>query len=137
MRGSTRASIGEMPIVRIASTSSVSFIVPICAAKALPERPATMIAVISTPSSRRVIRPTRLTVSVSAPNCASCTAPCCAMTMPIRKLIRPMIGSADDADQFHLPDQRPVRNRRGWRMTACRHDDRAQKADDAEHRHAR
>src|SRR3546814_9035412 len=46
-RGSTIASIGDTPIVRIASTSSVSFIVPICAAKALPERPATMIAVIS------------------------------------------------------------------------------------------
>ena len=83
-----------MPIVRIASTSSVSFIVPICAANALPDRPATMIAVISTPSSRSVIRPTRFTVSVSAPNCESCTAPCCAMTMPMRKLISPMIGSA-------------------------------------------
>ncbi len=56
------ASIGETPIVRIASTSSVSFIVPICAAKAEPERPATMIAVISTPSSRRASRPVRLTV---------------------------------------------------------------------------
>ena len=74
-RGSTSASIGETPIVRIASTSSVSFIVPICAAKAEPERPATMIAVISTPSSRKVIRPTRLTVRNSAPNCWSCTAP--------------------------------------------------------------
>src|SRR3546814_3540790 len=51
-RGSTIASIGETPIVRIASTSSVSFIVPICAAKADPERPATMIAVIKRPSSR-------------------------------------------------------------------------------------
>ena len=37
--------------MRIASTSSFSFIEPICAAKAEPERPATMIAVISTPSS--------------------------------------------------------------------------------------
>ena len=82
-------------MVRMASISSVSFIVPICAAKALPERPATMIAVISTPSSRKVMRPTRFTVSVSAPNCASCTAPCWAMTMPMRKLINPTIGSAD------------------------------------------
>ena len=41
----------------MASISSVIFIVPICAAKAEPERPATMIAVISTPSSRTVIRP--------------------------------------------------------------------------------
>ena len=53
-RGRTSASIGETPIVRIASISSVSFIEPIWAAKAEPERPATMIAVISTPSSRTV-----------------------------------------------------------------------------------
>ncbi len=35
----TSASIGETPIVRIASISSVSFIVPSCAANAEPERP--------------------------------------------------------------------------------------------------
>ena len=62
MRGRTSASIGDTPIVRMASISSVIFIVPICAAKAEPERPATMIAVISTPSSRTVIRPMRLMV---------------------------------------------------------------------------
>ena len=62
MRGMTSASIGDTPMVRIASISSVIFIVPICAAKAEPERPATMIAVISTPSSRTVIRPIRLMV---------------------------------------------------------------------------
>ncbi|MNC88639.1 hypothetical protein D3C83_44760 [compost metagenome] len=62
IRGITSASIGETPIVRIASTSSVSFIVPSCAANAEPERPATMIAVISTPSSRKLIRPVRLMV---------------------------------------------------------------------------
>ena len=93
-RGRTIASIGDTPIVRIASTSSVSFIVPICAAKAEPDRPATMIAVISNPSSRIEARPTRLIVNTSSPNCLSCTDPCCAMTMPIRKLISPMMGSA-------------------------------------------
>ena len=62
IRGITSASIGETPIVRIASISSVSFIVPSCAAKAEPERPATMIAVISTPSSRSASRPVRLMV---------------------------------------------------------------------------
>ena len=62
IRGITSASIGETPIVRIASISSVSFIVPICAANAEPERPATMIAVISTPSSRKASRPVRLMV---------------------------------------------------------------------------
>ena len=48
--------------MRMASISSVSFIVPSCAAKALPDRPATMIAVISTPSSRIASRPVRLIV---------------------------------------------------------------------------
>ena len=58
----TNASTGDTPIVRMASISSVIFIVPICAANADPERPATMIAVISAPSSRTVIRPMRLIV---------------------------------------------------------------------------
>ena len=62
MRGTTSASTGETPMVRMASISSVIFIVPSCAAKAEPERPATMIAVISVPSSRTVIRPMRLIV---------------------------------------------------------------------------
>jgi len=62
IRGRTSASTGETPIVRIASISSVIFIVPSWAAKAEPERPATMIAVINVPSSRTVIRPMRLIV---------------------------------------------------------------------------
>jgi hypothetical protein len=78
-------------MVRIASISSASFIDPICAAKAEPERPATMIAVIRTPSSRRVTRPIRLIVSISAPNWRNCTAPCCPITMPISRLISPMM----------------------------------------------
>ena len=61
-RGMTKASIGDTPMVRIASISSVIFIVPIWAAKAEPERPATMIAVNNVPSSRTVIRPMRLMV---------------------------------------------------------------------------
>src|SRR5581483_9928565 len=51
-RGSTSASNASTPVACRASTSSLSFIEPISAAKALPERPATMIAVSSTPSSR-------------------------------------------------------------------------------------
>ena len=62
IRGMTKASTGDTPMVRMASISSVSFIVPIWAAKALPERPATMIAVISVASSRTLIRPIRLMV---------------------------------------------------------------------------
>ena len=61
-RGMTSASIGDTPMVRMASISSVIFIVPSCAAKAEPDRPATMIAVIKVPSSRTVIRPMRLIV---------------------------------------------------------------------------
>ena len=52
-RGKTSTSIGSSPMVLSALTSSRSLITPISAAKALPERPATMIAVISTPISRR------------------------------------------------------------------------------------
>ena len=43
-RGTTSTSIGLRPRVRSASISSLTCIVPICAVKALPERPAMMIA---------------------------------------------------------------------------------------------
>ena len=43
-----------MPSVRIASISSVTSMVPICAAYAEPERPAMMIAVISGANSRSI-----------------------------------------------------------------------------------
>ena len=115
-RGMTSASIGETPMVRIASISSVIFIVPICAAKAEPERPATMIAVISVPSSRTVIRPIRLMVYISAPNCSSWTAPCWAMTMPIRKLISPMMPSARTPTTSKRWTTALKRKRLGWRM---------------------
>ncbi len=49
MRGMTSHSIGLSPIVRMASTSWFTCMVPIWAVKALPERPATMMAVSSTP----------------------------------------------------------------------------------------
>ena len=61
-RGSTSSSIGLRPRVRMASTSSLDFIEPICAAKALALRPASRIAASSTPNSRRKEKPTRLTV---------------------------------------------------------------------------
>ncbi len=44
-----------------ASTSSLSFMAPISAAKALPERPATMIAVSNTASSRSTLMVMRST----------------------------------------------------------------------------
>ena len=67
-RGTTSTSIGSSPITRSASISSRIFIEPISAVKARPERPATMIAVSSTPSSRSVRMPTRSTTKTSAPN---------------------------------------------------------------------
>ena len=106
MRGSTSASIGETPIVRIASISSVSFIVPICAAKAEPDRPATMIAVISTPSSRSVRRPTRLIVNTSAPNWRSCTAPCWRDDDADQEAHQPDDAERRDADHFEPLDRR-------------------------------
>ena len=51
-RGRISVSTGSTPIASSASTSSFSCIEPISAANALPVRPATMIAVSSTPSSR-------------------------------------------------------------------------------------
>ena len=52
-RGSTSSSTGSRPSTRIASTSSLARIEPICAVNELAVRPATMIAVSSTPNSRR------------------------------------------------------------------------------------
>ena len=60
MRGRTRTSIGDMPITRSASISSRIFIEPSSAVMAEPVRPATMIDVSSTPSSRSTRMPTRL-----------------------------------------------------------------------------
>ena len=58
--GVTRKRVRSRPMAASASTSSETFIVPISAANAAPERPAAMIAVISGPSSRVIDRPTRL-----------------------------------------------------------------------------
>ncbi len=60
-RGSTSTSNGSTPVAISASTSSLSCIEPSSAAKALPERPATMIEVSSTPSSRSTPMVTRST----------------------------------------------------------------------------
>ncbi|SVJ78856.1 Uncharacterised protein [Klebsiella pneumoniae] len=61
-RGSTSSSMGLRPRARIASISSLAFIEPICAVKALAVRPAMRIAVSSTANSRRKENTTRLTV---------------------------------------------------------------------------
>ena len=74
-RGTTSNSIGFKPMARSASISSFSCMTPISAANALPERPATMIAVSSTPISRSTAMVTRSTTKMSAPNFLSCCAP--------------------------------------------------------------
>ncbi len=58
-RGAARNSTGEIAIVVSASVSWVTFIEPICAAKAAPLRPAMMMPVMSAPMSRTIATPTR------------------------------------------------------------------------------
>ena len=58
-RGTTRNRTGSSPIVASAFTSSFTFMVPISAANAAPDRPASRIAVINGPSSRVIASPTR------------------------------------------------------------------------------
>ena len=94
MRGRTRNSIGGMPKVTSASTSSVTFIVPSWAANAAPVRPAMMMPVIIAPISRSMAIPTRLAMKMSAPNCCSCTAPTKARIRPTRMLISVTMGRA-------------------------------------------
>ena len=59
-RGSTRKSMGGMPIVVRASISCETFMVPSWAAYADPVRPAMMIAVIMAPISRAIATATML-----------------------------------------------------------------------------
>jgi hypothetical protein len=72
----------------------LSCITPISAAKALPERPATMMAVNSTPISRSTEMVTRSTTKMSAPNLLSCWAPRYATITLIRKAMSDTIGMA-------------------------------------------
>ena len=63
-----------MPITRIASSSSVTRITPICAVIAEPERPATRIAESTGPSSRITDSPRILTMYWFAPKSRNCCA---------------------------------------------------------------
>ncbi len=60
--GNTRREIGEIPMVIIASISSVMRMTPICAVMAEPERPASRMATRSGPSSRMIDMPRRFTM---------------------------------------------------------------------------
>ena len=75
MRGRTSVSTVLSPMVCMASISSLTRMVPIWAVKAEPERPATMMAVISPPISRSTPTPRRLMVKTSAPKRLSWSAP--------------------------------------------------------------
>ena len=94
IRGVTRKRTGSRPIVVSASTSWLTFIVPISAANAAPERPASRIAVISGPSSRSIARPIRSATKISAPNLRIGIADWNARITPSRNEISATIGSA-------------------------------------------
>ena len=93
-RGSTSTLTGSRPITRSASISSRIRIEPSSAVMALPERPATMMAVRSGATSRSARMPTRSTVKTVAPKNCSWKAPCWATMPPIRNDIRKMMGTA-------------------------------------------
>ena len=101
-RGSTSRSIGSRPSVRIASISSRLCIAPICAVNALAVRPASRIAVSSTPNSRRKAMPTSSTTKISAPKSRSMVAPRKAITAPTMKRQQHHQRHRVEADLFHV-----------------------------------
>ena len=73
--GTSTNSIGSSAIVRSASISSVTTIVPISAEIDDPERPITTIAAINGPNSRVMLVPTRLITTSMAPNLRNSAPP--------------------------------------------------------------
>ena len=82
MRGTTRYFTGSVAMVSIASSCSVTFIVPISAAMAEPARPATMIEASTGTSSRVMPSATAKATSSVAPNCSKPSQTCSAKTAP-------------------------------------------------------
>ncbi|MNI76537.1 hypothetical protein D3C73_1327770 [compost metagenome] len=78
----------------MASISSLAFIEPIWAVKALAVRPAIRMAVSNTANSRRNENATRSTVNTVAPKSASTVAPRKATTAPTRNVSNATIGAA-------------------------------------------
>ena len=94
IRGTISTSIGSRPMTRSASISSRIFIEPISAVKAEPERPATMIEVRSTPSSRSDQDADEVDHEGAwRRTCCSWKMPCCATMQPTRNEISAMIGT--------------------------------------------
>ncbi|MND90373.1 hypothetical protein D3C80_824530 [compost metagenome] len=122
-RGTTSNSTGSRPRVRMASISSLAFIEPICAVKALAVRPAIRIAVSSTPNSRRNENATRSTVKMLAPKLASTVAPRKATTAPTRKVSKATMGAASRPVCSICATTEVTRQRLGWnrrRNRVCR-----------------
>ena len=71
--GSTNRSIGDNPIVRSASNSSFTFIVPSNAANDVLVRPAIMTDEISGENSRKIATPDKSTTYILAPYIFNCT----------------------------------------------------------------
>ena len=92
--GANTNSTGSKAMTLRASISSVTFMVPISAANADPDRPLTAIAVNSGPSSRVKPTATRSMTKCRAPNRRNSEAPCIARMNPLHIDIRATIGSA-------------------------------------------
>ena len=87
-------STGSRPITRSASISSVTTMVPISAEMADADRPLTLRAVMSGPSSLVKLIATKFTTNSTAPNLRSSEAPCSASMNPVHSAIMPVMGSA-------------------------------------------
>ncbi|MNO70206.1 hypothetical protein D3C76_610800 [compost metagenome] len=114
-RGTTSSSMGLRPRVRMASISSLAFIEPICAVKALAVRPAMRMAVNSTANSRKNENATRSTVKRVAPNAASTVAPRNATTAPTRKVSKATMGAASRPVCSMCATTGVSRQRWGWK----------------------
>ena len=108
--GATRNDTGLIAIVCSASISSVTFIVPISAANAEPERPMTTIAVISGPSSRVIEIATAVATRSIAPNLRNSYALCSARINPIKNVMSDRIGSARTPTSIACENARPSRS---------------------------
>ena len=115
IRGVTRKRTGLKPIVVSASTSWLTRIVPISAAKAAPERPASRMAVISGPSSRSIDKPIKSATKISAPKRFIGTADWNARIMPSRNEMRATIGSASAPTCSQIRNTSFQRTLFGWR----------------------
>ena len=81
-------------MVSNASSSSVTRMVAISAAKAEPDLPITTMAVMRGPSSRVMEMETRLATNCMAPRRCSWYAPCSAMMTPTKKVMSEVMGRA-------------------------------------------